>query len=191
VPDGYPRDLECDLNLSDGRKVFVRPIVPADIDALRAAIANADPQTIHDRFLGGRPPTDETALRRLTTVDYVYRLALAAVAPDGSGIAIARYEGKADSDLAEVAVVVDPAWRRVGLASGLLRMLASAALERGIHRFTAISYADNIDVQDILARSGLPLRQSGTSGVIDTSVELGAKSEPIDAGQSEITDPGA
>ena len=160
---------------------------------MRFALPSQTP--IRKRFMtgswvGARRLTTRT-LRRLTTVDYVYRLALAAVAPDGTGVAIARYEGNADSDIAEVAVVVAPAWRRVGLASGLLRMLANAALDRGIHRFAAISYADNIDVQDILARSGLPLRQSGTKGVIDTSVELGAKSEPIDAGQSEMTDPGA
>ena len=185
MPDGYPSDLEDNLKLADRRKVFVRPIVPADADALREAVANADPQTIHDRFLGGRGPSDARTLEHLTTVDYVYRLALVAFASDGRGVAIARYEGEAGLDVAEVAVVVDPAWRHVGLASGLLRMLANAALERGIHRFSAISYADNIDVQDILASSGLPLRQSGTGGVVAAVVDLDPESGPISPGRSE------
>jgi GNAT superfamily N-acetyltransferase len=180
VPDGYPRDLEGRLRLADEREVFVRPIVPADLDALRVAIVNADPQTIHDRFLGGRRPTDERTLQRLTTVDYVHRLALVAFAPDGPGVAIARYEGATGSDEAEVAVVVDPDWRRVGLASGLLRMLADAALERGIRRFTTTSYADNVDVHDILARSGLAHHRVVGGGVVDDIVVLDSAADPTE-----------
>jgi GNAT superfamily N-acetyltransferase len=176
VPSGYPSELEQLLNLADGREVFVRPIVPTDSDALREAIANADPQTIHDRFLGGRPPTDDQTLRHLTTLDYVHRLAIVAFDPRGRGVAIARYEGTANAELAEVAVVVDPAWRQIGLATALLRMLADAALKRGITRFSATSYADNIDVHDILSRSGLPRRRIGTGAVVDDIVELDAAS---------------
>ena len=172
VPSGYPSELEQRVTLADGREVFVRPIVPADIDALREAIANADAQAIHDRFLGGRPPTDERTLRHLTTVDYVYRLAMVAFDPNGRGAGIARYEGAADTDLAEIAVVVDPAWRQVGLATALLRILAGAALERDISRFAATSYADNIDVRDILARSGLPHRTISSGPVVDDIIEL-------------------
>ncbi len=172
VPDGYPRDLEARLTLADGRSVFVRPIVPADVDALRVAVENADPQTIHDRFLGGRAPTDPPTLQRLTTLDYVHRLALAAFGPDGTGVAIARYEGTAGSDLADAAVVVDPGWRRVGLASRMLRMLADAALARGVRRFSVTSYADNVDVHDILARSGLYRIRSGTGEVVEDVVAL-------------------
>jgi GNAT superfamily N-acetyltransferase len=172
VPSGYPSELEQLRTLADGREVFVRPIVPADLDALREAIANADPQTIHDRFLGGRPPTDDQTLRHLTTVDYLHRLAIVAFDRRGRGVAIARYEGTANTDHAEVAVVVDPAWRRIGLASALLRMLADAALKRGITRFSATSYADNIDVQDILARSGLPHTRTGAGPVVDDVIDL-------------------
>jgi GNAT superfamily N-acetyltransferase len=184
VPSGYPSELEQLLTLADGREVFVRPIVPADSDALREAIANADPQTIHDRFLGGRPPTDDQTLRHLTTLDYVHRLAIVAFDRRGRGVAIARYEGTSNTDLAEVAVVVDPAWRRIGLASALLRMLADAALKRGITRFSATSYADNIDVHDILSRSGLPHRRIGTGPVVDDIVELDAASTPPPAPHS-------
>jgi GNAT superfamily N-acetyltransferase len=180
VPDGYPRDLERRLRLADGREVFVRPIVPADLDALRVAIVNADSQTIHDRFLGGRRPTDERTLVRLTTVDYAHRLALVAFGPDGLGVAIARYEGTAGSDEAEVAVVVDPDWRRAGLASGLLRMLADAALARGIRQFITTSYADNVDVHDIVARSGLAHRRLVGGGVVDDVVVLDSTAEPTE-----------
>jgi RimJ/RimL family protein N-acetyltransferase len=180
VPSGYPSELEQLRTLADGREVFLRPIVPADLDALREAIANADPQTIHDRFLGGRPPADDQTLRHLTTLDYVRRSAIVAFDPSRRGVAIARYEGTANTDLAEVAVVVDPAWRQVGLATALLRMFADAALERGITRFAATSYADNIDVHDILSRSGLPHRRIGTGAVVDDIVDLDESIPPAE-----------
>jgi predicted GNAT family acetyltransferase len=61
-------------------------------------------------------------------VDYQRRLALvAADAATGQGVAIAHYEWLSDG-VAEIPVVVDPAWRRVGLATALIEMLSQAAL---------------------------------------------------------------
>jgi GNAT superfamily N-acetyltransferase len=171
-PRGYPSELECVLAVADRRKVYVRPIVPADKDALREAVTHADPETLRARFLGGRPPADDRALDYLTVLDYVHRLALVAFDPKGRGVAIARYEGAAGSDVAEVAVAVDPAWRRVRLATGLLQLLASAAIERGITAFTASYYADNVDVHDLVTRSGLPHRQAAAGAVVVDIIEL-------------------
>jgi RimJ/RimL family protein N-acetyltransferase len=171
-PPGYPREIEGELALADGRVVRVRPIVPDDADQLRQEIEDADAETLRSRFLGGRPPTDDATLQRLCTVDYDRRLALVAFGPHDKGVAIARYEGQNGSDVAEVAVVVDPAWRHVGVASGMLRLLAEAALARGVTHFTATVFADNVDVHDIVSRSGLPVFQQYQGGVVDEVVEL-------------------
>lgn len=171
-PSGYPTELECSMTLQDGRTVFVRPIVPADKSALRDAVAHADPQTLRARFLGGRPPTDDRALDHLTVVDYVHRLALVAFDQDRHGVAIARFEGSMGRDVAEVAIVVQPGWRRVGLATGLLRLLAAAAIDRGIAAFTATYYADNVDVRSLVRSSGLPFREATTDELADVVIEL-------------------
>jgi len=55
VPPGYPRAYERELTLSDGRRVFIRPIVPSDAPQLASAIQAADPETLRRRFLGGPP----------------------------------------------------------------------------------------------------------------------------------------
>ena len=165
---GYPVDLEHSTVLSDGRKVFIRPIRPTDAAELRRAIAAADEQTLHTRFLGA-PPHDEASIRRLAEVDYVHRLALVAFAPDGSGVGVARYEGACGDDAAEVAVAVAQGWRRVGLGSLLLHELGAAALHRGVLRFTALVLADNRQVLDVLHESGLAFSMqmdSGTSQIV-------------------------
>ena len=152
---GYPAELEHSAVLDDGREVFIRPIRPDDAAELRRAIATADQQTLYARFLGS-PPHDEASIRRLVEVDYVHRLALVAIAPDGTGAGVARYEGASGDDAAEVAVAVDAGWRRVGLGSLLLRELGQAALDRGIHRFVALMLAENLPAQSVVRSSGLP-----------------------------------
>lgn len=165
LPPGYPVDFERSIRLRDGRSVWVRPILPSDAPELAEAFRTADPDTLHRRFLGSPPHPTARLLTRLTTVDYVQRFALVARDPaSGKGVAIARYEPVAEG-VAEVAVVVDPAWRRVGLASALVRLLGEAALDRGVHEFTAAYLAENRPVEALLAHAdgGRPLIKHGVA----------------------------
>lgn len=150
-PPGYPAELERRIRLRDGREVAVRPILPSDALALASAIHAADPETLRRRFLGAPPKLTPARLAHLTTVDYRRRLALVALDPEtGQGVAIARYEGL-DDTAAEPSVAVDPAWRRAGLATALIEMLAHAALERGYHTFSALYLAENRPIASLVA----------------------------------------
>ena len=172
TPPGFPSWLAQDVVLLDGRRVFVRPVLPEDAAELRRAVEQADPETLRTRFLGGRPPRSDQEFRRLVCVDYDRRLAVVACAPDGRGVAIARYEALGESDTAEVAVAVAPAWRHVGLATALLPLLAAAAVRNGFRRFTAEFFADNLDVTDLIAEAGTPYQNSSASGVGDAELTL-------------------
>ena len=107
----------------------------------------------------------------------MHRLALTAFG-DGAGVGVARYEGQAGSDSAEVAIVVDPHWQRVGLGSLLLRMLCEAARSRGIRRFTALTLADNKAVRSLLRSSGLPYSLETHSGYAEIVIVLDGREEP-------------
>ena len=157
VPSAYPRRFEREVMLADGRTVNLRPIVPADIDELRRAVAEGDPQTLHDRLLGGRPPQTDEEFTKLVTVDYDRRFAMVALTPDRHGVGVARYEASPGGRSAEVAVAVDPQWRHVGLATALLRLLGEAALGNGITRLTAEFLRANVDVGALLADARLPI----------------------------------
>ncbi|WP_329267259.1 GNAT family N-acetyltransferase [Streptomyces sp. NBC_01451] len=172
VPPGYPLAYERELRLSDGRRAAIRPIVPSDAPALAAAIRSADAETLRRRFLGGPPRLTPELLTRLTTLDYNLRFALvAAEAASGKGIGIARYEQVADG-VAEVAVAVDPAWRRVGLATALVELLAQAALERRIHTFSASYIAENRPVAALLSLADLTGACAVGQGLAESEVEL-------------------
>jgi GNAT superfamily N-acetyltransferase len=172
APPDYPRSFERTIRLHDGRAVFVRPIVPADAGPLGDALRDADPETLRSRFLGGPPHVTPALLERLTTLDYVRRFAL--VAGDertGRGVGIARFEAVGEG-VAEVAVAVDPAWRRVGLATGLVELLGEAARERGIREFTASFLAENRPVVKLVRLASSIGRQVIREGIAEVAVRL-------------------
>lgn len=173
-PEGYDSGYEREVTLADGRVAHLRPVVPTDIDELRRAVAEADQETIRRRFLGGRPPDTDEAFERLVTVDYDRRFAVVALSDSHRGIGIARYEALPGQDAADVAVAVDPGWRRVGLATALLRLLGEAALDHDVYRFTADFLTENADVAAILEASGLPIDHSEQQGVVEAEVDLSA-----------------
>jgi RimJ/RimL family protein N-acetyltransferase len=171
VPPGYPREYERDVSLRDGRRAFVRPIIPSDAEALAEAFRTADADTLRRRFLGAPPPLTADRLRRLTTVDYRLRFALVAGGEAGRGIGVARYETAGDGR-AEAAVVVDPAWRRVGLATAMVTLLARAAVDRGIDTFTAMYLAENRPVTALVNLAGGAGQRLIREGIADIAVRL-------------------
>ncbi|HET9138137.1 GNAT family N-acetyltransferase [Actinophytocola sp.] len=172
LPPGYPVAYERSLRLRDGRTVRVRPILPSDAAELAEAIRTADPDTLHRRFLGAPPRLTPTLLARLTTMDYVRRFALVALDPTTErGVAVARYE-PLEEGVVEFAVAVDPAWRRVGLATALVELLAEAAMERGIHSFGASYLAGNRPIAALLAHAGPGAKQLIQHGTAELAVTL-------------------
>ena len=161
------------VTLRDGRSVLIRPIQPSDAPALAEAIESADADTIRRRFLGGHPRVTPELLDYLTTVDYTSRFALVAVEPASQrGVAIARYEPAEQDGTADIAIAVTPEWRDVGLATELLRMLARAASERGIHTFTGTYLTDNRPVTALINEAGEPANQVTSRGIAEFSVPL-------------------
>jgi RimJ/RimL family protein N-acetyltransferase len=172
LPRGYPLEYQRMVRLPGGRRVFIRPILPGDAPELAEAIRTADVETIHRRFLGGRPQVTPELMAHLTQVDYVRRFALVAIDPARErGVAIARYESVGDG-VAEVAVAVTPAWRDAGLATELVRLLAQAAIERGIHAFTGTYLAENRPVAALISDAGATADKVTDHGITEFSVQL-------------------
>jgi GNAT superfamily N-acetyltransferase len=165
-----------ELTLRDGRTVVVRPIEPADLAALRDAIAHADEETLRRRFLGGAPPRSHERLRHLVDVDQHERVALVAEseADDNAatGVAVARYEPTDEAGVAEPAIVVAPDWRHVGLGTALLVELGRIAAVNGYHAFRAAYFADNTDIDRLVRASGLAVERRIADGVTDVVLML-------------------
>lgn len=166
IPEGYPDALEQWVDVGEGHRVFVRPIIPDDMARIQYAFAHADMETLRRRFFTAAPPTDRAHIEYLARVDYDHRLALLAMDPQGISVGIGRYEQIGDG-VAEVAIVVAPLWRRRGVGSVLLELLEPAALAHGITTLKALFLPDNRAVEALLVGIGY-----GDRHVVDGIVEV-------------------
>lgn len=154
LPPGYPKELEGDFDLSDGRHARIRPILPQDYDDLADAIRQADSETLLHRFFTAAPYLSEKQIHYLSEVDYRRRLAIVAADDEGGGIAVARYECYRDCHVAEVAVAVTPTWRSGGLATEMLRRLEEPARRNGIAALDAVYLPENRPIASVFVHLG-------------------------------------
>ena len=132
--------------LSDGTRVVIRRIRPDDKALLAKGLELLSEETRRRRFLGAKPRLSAAELRYLTEVDGVAHFALVAVLADRLDhvVAVARYVRLADDPAtADAAIVVGDRWQRRGLGRRMAIMLADAAREHGVERFSATMLSDN------------------------------------------------
>ncbi len=135
-------------------QVTYRPIQADDVDRLRRMFDRCSPDTIYRRFFTHYREAPEWVLRRLTYVDYVNRHAVVAVVDD-EVVAVARFDKVGAGDEAEIAICVEDAWQRRGIARALLGWMVEIARSRGVATMTADVQSDNAAVIALL-RQVLP-----------------------------------
>ncbi|MFT3900198.1 MAG: GNAT family N-acetyltransferase [Gordonia sp. (in: high G+C Gram-positive bacteria)] len=158
----YPREWAADVLASDGGVVHLRPIVPDDADDVVEFHSQLSERTRYMRYFGPTPKLPPREVARMTTVDYVDRVALVALL-GGKIIAIGVYEGLAGSgrpESAEVAFTVSDAHQGRGLGPILLEHLAGAAAENGFTRFEAEVLAENTNMVTVFRDAGYQLSRS-------------------------------
>jgi acetyl coenzyme A synthetase (ADP forming)-like protein len=153
VPDGYPRQFEADVVLSDGGTVLIRPIRPDDGEALARFHERLSPESVYLRYFSPHPHLSAAELEWLTTVDYRLRMALVAVLGDDI-VGIARYEGRDGKADAEVAFLIDDHHHGRGIGTVLLEWLAAAARDAGITEFYATTLWENQKMLGVFREAG-------------------------------------
>jgi len=171
-PGFEPRILE----LTDGTKVHVRPIVPEDEPLLIEAVAAMSERTVYFRFFSPLKRLPDALAHRLAVVDYNDRFAIVATTHKPGGkeriVGVARYDRAAGSDVAETAVAVIDEYQRRGLGSALLAILGKVAREHGIKMFTLIVLPENQQMLGLLRKMGWIHQAKLTGGVYEISFDL-------------------
>ncbi|PVZ13092.1 GNAT family N-acetyltransferase [Actinomycetospora cinnamomea] len=135
--------------------VAVRELGPTDADVLDAVFTGLSDHSRYLRFHGATPRLTGPVRRKLTAVDGRRHLAVAAFAPTGEPVGIARLIWLGLRD-AELAVEVVDAWQGRGVGRRLLHAIAARGREEGYARLVAVVLAENTAMQALLA-SVLPI----------------------------------
>src|SRR4051794_38219741 len=167
----YPAHWEADVVLSDGGTGRLRPIRPEDADALVAMHARLSPETIYRRFFAPYPKIQPDDLRRFTHLDYDPRVAFGPFLDDEL-LALRPHEGVVDSDMAEVAFVVQDDQQGRGIGSVLLEHLAAAGQERGLTRFEADVLTGNRSMLGVFLEAGYTVARSYESGTVRVEFDI-------------------
>jgi GNAT superfamily N-acetyltransferase len=144
--------------LRDGRRILVRPVVPADRERLVQGYAALSATSRRARFGVAPDHLSASRLDQLVDLDYDDRFALAAVAvdePGEPGLGVARYLRRHDDPtVAEAAVVVLDEQQGRGIATILLESLAEVARAHGIATLTGTVMWDNTPLLDAARAAG-------------------------------------
>lgn len=171
---GQPRELE----LGDGTRVHIRPLVPEDEPLLHDAFSRMSERSVYFRFFSPLKRLPAALAHRLAEVDGGDRFAICAtthrLSEDGAeAIAgVARYDRVAGTDVAEVAVAVVDGFQRRGLGSRLLSMVAGEARGHGIRTFTLIVLPENQSMLRLLRRLGWIHQARLVGGMYEITFEL-------------------
>jgi GNAT superfamily N-acetyltransferase len=146
------------LELQDGTKIHVRPIIPEDEPLLHEAVAAMSERTVYFRFFTPLKRLPDAMAHRLAVVDYKDRFAIVGTSHRPTGkeriLGVARYDRVAGTDVAEVAVAVIDEVQRRGLGRLLLTILAKVAREHGIKTFSLIVLPENQQMLGLLRKMG-------------------------------------
>ena len=157
----YPRELERQHTLADGRMVTIRPIRPEDDEAAKAFFDRLGPEARRLRFMKWLRSVNRSLVHTFTHVDYVQRMAFVCETQEQGASEIvgeARYAAVPHSSSCDFAVVISDDWHKSGIAGLLMLALMDHARAQGFERMESIVLRENRDMVRFARALGFEVR---------------------------------
>lgn len=168
----YPRELERDFRLDDGRSLTLRPVLPEDEHALQRLFSVLTPEEIYLRFMHSMKILPRALAARLTQIDYEREMSWVLCAPGLPGRsdihALAQLAADPDFERAEFALLVSHEYAGRGVGTRLMRTLIDYARSRGIREIHGLVLRENRNMLDLCTRLGFHL--GPVAGELDTVI---------------------
>lgn len=163
-----PQNWEADVILNDGDIATLRPITPADRDAIRAFYDRVSDQSKYLRFFGTHPALTDDDLDRWLHTDGYDKVTLVMV-ERGNIVAVAGYsivEQFLPSRVGDVSFLVQDSHHGKGVANILLEHLAEIGREGKVERFFAEMLTQNRRMVQVFVRAGYSAKPELEDGFI-------------------------
>jgi len=182
VGDGGSGADEERMVLCDGSSVVVRPLATSDDAGIASwftsCFVGVGAETLYARLFVLLGWLDRFAKSALVGVDRLGFEPIAAFAPDGVTVGIARCVPVGESASAEVTVAVAEAWQGRGIATALLERVAAGARSVGVEQLTARCLAGNDTLMRLLSRLGPMTVEPWSVGLVNVRIDLGSGRAP-------------
>ena len=187
---GSQEDVER-LVLRDGSSVVIRLLATGDEAGIASwftsCFAGLGAETLYARLFVLLKWLDRFRGPALAGADRFVPDALAAFAPDGVTVGIARVLPVSKSASAEITVAVADAWHGRGIATALLKRVAARARSVDVKQLTASCPASNDKFIRLLSRLGPTTVVPSSVGLVNVRIDLGSglRSRPVSAGRRD------
>jgi len=162
---------DSDVVLRDGSTLHLRPIRPADRQAVATFYRQLSQQSLYFRFFTV-PKLEGEKLDALLSVDYERQFAMVGDLR-GRIVAVAGYSQAAGApDRAEVAFAIADELQGRGLGTRLLERLAEIAREHGFTAFDAYVLGENRRMMDVFLDSGYEVSRRLEGGIFHVALSL-------------------
>ncbi|MCI4011295.1 bifunctional GNAT family N-acetyltransferase/acetate--CoA ligase family protein [Brevibacterium sp. ZH18] len=180
--ENYPAGWEADVVLRDGGTAHLRPITPADAEAISRLHEAQSPESIYLRFFAPLPRLPKRDLERFVNVDHHDRVALVMLIGNDI-IGVGRFD-KITPTSAEVAFNIADAHQGRGIGSILLEHLAAAARDLGIRKFTAEVLPQNRSMLQVFQAAGYEVSRGFDDGVVAVNFDIDPTARSVEVQSS-------
>ena len=143
----YPSDLEAELPLADGRRLWLRPIRPEDEPALQVAFSKLTPEEVRLRFFVPMKTFSHMMAARFTQIDYDREMVLILTEHGIPGTkeiyAVVQISSDPGRERAEYAILVRGDVTGMGLGVFLMRRILDYSRSRGLREIYGDVLSDN------------------------------------------------
>ena len=150
---------------SAGHTLFLRPIRPDDVDALRRGFARLTPEQVRLRVFHRMNDLAPEVAARLCNVDATEGAAFVVTDADGEIRGEARMYVDRTAESAEFALIVDPTLVGIGVGHALMQRLFEEGRRRGLSELCGSVLAANATMLDFA--SGLGAQREAVAGEPD------------------------
>lgn len=168
----YPKRLEKEGRLPDGRAFLLRPIRPEDEPLIQAMLEKSTAEDLRLRFFTPLKRLSPQLAARLTQIDYDREMAFVAER-EGEILGAVRISADPDNIEAEYAVFVRSDMKGKGLGYLLMQEMIAYAKSRGIQAVTGKVLRENTTMLQMATELGFVRRRdSEDPNIVEVRVEL-------------------
>jgi RimJ/RimL family protein N-acetyltransferase len=167
--------FQTDFVWDGSHHLRIASILPKNKKQISDGLKEMSSASIRNRFLGSKKEFSDKELEYLTTLDGWNHYALGIEECSGKcrGIAIIRMVRSSDfHQEAEVAITIIDEYQGKGLGTFLINLILLAALERGITRLSFTFLPQNLAIQKLIRKAGVPLLGPHTHDYVQLYLDL-------------------